>query len=98
MNDEAFEAVLIVLDALAAIGTPAFVGGSLASAIFGTPCSAIDADLVALMRTGHADRQWLDILGVFKVMRKDLDYEYLEKWAARLELPDLLKRARQDAG
>ena len=58
MNDEAFEAVLIVLDALAAIGTPAFVGGSLASAIFGTPCSAIDADLVALMRTGHADRQW----------------------------------------
>jgi len=45
-----------------------------------------------------SDRQWLDILGVFKVMRKDLDYEYLEKWAARLELPDLLKRARQDAG
>ena len=98
MNDEAFEAELIVLDALAAIGTPAFVGGSLASTIFGTPRSTIDADLVALMRTGHADRQWLDILGVFKVMRKDLDYEYLEKWAARLELPDLLKRARQDAG
>ena len=56
MNDEAFEAVLIVLDALAAIGTPAFVGGSLASTIFGTPRSTIDADLVALMRTGHADR------------------------------------------
>jgi len=191
MNDEAFDAALTVLDALNEIGACAFVGGSLASTIFGTPRSTIDADLVARMHFGHAatlvnrlgadfyanleairsaienrscfnvihlttmmkvdvfiakdrdfdrsqlarvvkkpihpdsdrqvlfsspedvilaklewfrlgnevsDRQWLDVLGVMKVMSDGLDFEYLTEWANRLNVSDLLDRARKDAG
>lgn len=191
MNDEAFDAALVVLDALNEIGAPAFVGGSLASTIFGTPRSTIDADLVAHMRPGQvetlirklgaefyastdaiksavenrscfnvihlatmmkvdvfvakdrefdrvqlarivrktihpdserqvafsspedvilaklewyrlgdevSDRQWLDVLGVLKVMADELDFEYLTTWAKRLGVADLLDRARTAAG
>ena len=53
MNDEAFEAALRILDILNEIGADAFVGGSLASTLFGTPRSTIDADLVAQMAPRH---------------------------------------------
>lgn len=41
-----------------------------------------------------SDRQWADVLGVLKVQGDVLDYEYLDRWAPRLEVADLLSRAR----
>lgn len=37
--------------------------------------------------------QWNDVLGVLATSRDSLDLEYLENWAERLELKDLLQRA-----
>src|SRR6266704_4175313 len=45
-----------------------------------------------------SDRQWNDILGVLKVQGTHLDMNYLQKWAANLNVTDLLKRALVDAG
>jgi hypothetical protein len=45
-----------------------------------------------------SDQQWSDILGVLKVRRASLDFAYLEEWADRKGIPDLLGRALQDAG
>jgi hypothetical protein len=45
-----------------------------------------------------SDRQWNDILGVLKVQGTDLDMNYLQKWAANLNVTDLLERALMDAG
>ncbi|MDY7095015.1 MAG: hypothetical protein SX243_18735 [Acidobacteriota bacterium] len=44
-----------------------------------------------------SDRQWGDILGVFKVQGGLLDNEYLDRWAPTLEVADLLTRARSQA-
>ena len=55
--------------------------------------------LVWYRRGGElSDRQWQDVLGVLKVRRKDLEIDYLERWAAELEIEDLLERALADAG
>jgi len=40
-----------------------------------------------------SERQWSDVLGVLAVQRKNLDFEYLKKWAARLRLNELLQQA-----
>jgi len=45
-----------------------------------------------------SDRQWNDVLGVLKVQRKRLDFEYLKEWAAHLEVEDMLRKAYEDAG
>ncbi len=45
-----------------------------------------------------SDRQWNDILGVLKVQGTHLDMNYLQKWAANLNVTDLLERALVDAG
>ena len=42
-------------------------------------------------------RQWEDVLGVLKVQGKDLDLGYVERWATKLQLTDLLQRALSDA-
>ncbi|MBI2805095.1 MAG: hypothetical protein HYX68_08955 [Planctomycetes bacterium] len=44
-----------------------------------------------------SDRQWGDILGVLQVQRDQLDYAYLEQWAAQLGLAELLREARKTA-
>lgn len=49
-------------------------------------------------RGGVAERQWSDVLGVIKVQRSALDYEYLSRWANELGLSDVLHRALEDAG
>jgi hypothetical protein len=41
-----------------------------------------------------SDRQWSDILGVLKIQGRDLDDDYLDKWAPKLDVADLLDRAR----
>lgn len=40
-----------------------------------------------------SDRQWSDIIGVFKVQSGDLDLEYMRRWASDLGVEDLLDRA-----
>jgi hypothetical protein len=50
------------------------------------------------MGGGVSDRQWNDILGVLKVRGAALDMQYLQRWAAVLDVGDLLERALEDAG
>jgi hypothetical protein len=45
-----------------------------------------------------SDRQWRDILGLLKVQAPHLDWTLLERWAERLHVADLLRRARTEAG
>jgi hypothetical protein len=45
-----------------------------------------------------SERQWDDVLGVLKVQRKRLDFDYLKDWARRIEVDDLLRQAYEDAG
>ena len=55
--------------------------------------------LVWYRRGGEtSDRQWQDLLGVLKVRRKELDFDYLERWADDQGIADLLERALADAG
>lgn len=49
------------------------------------------------MGGGVSDRQWSDILGVFKVQSNLLDMEYLQYWSKELNLTDLLNEAIQDS-
>ena len=48
--------------------------------------------------SGVSERQWLDALGVLKVQGGRLDRAYLDRWAANLDLTDLLTRALEAAG
>ncbi len=41
-----------------------------------------------------SDRQWKDILGVLRVQGELLDHDYLDRWAPKLGVLDLLTRAR----
>jgi len=50
------------------------------------------------MGGGVSDRQWKDIQGVFKVQGTTLDMNYLKRWAAVLDVSDLLERALSEAG
>ena len=43
-----------------------------------------------------SDRQWRDILGVFRTQQDKLDSAYLRDWAPRLGIADLLDRARSE--
>lgn len=45
-----------------------------------------------------SDRQWRDVLGVMKVQANQLDFNYLQEWAQRLNLLDLLAKALREAG
>ena len=45
-----------------------------------------------------SERQWTDVLGVLRVQRNVLDYEYLRRWATDLEVLDLLERACTETG
>lgn len=45
-----------------------------------------------------SDRQWKDILGVFKAQQGRLDLDFMKKWAAELGVADLFERASREAG
>lgn len=64
------------------------------SAYFATPEDIILAKLEWYRSGGEvSDRQWDDVLGVFKVQGEQLDRQYLRRWSAELEVTDLLERA-----
>jgi hypothetical protein len=44
-----------------------------------------------------SDRQWQDILGVINVQSNKLDLTYLNSWAKKLNLFELLQQALKDA-
>ena len=44
-----------------------------------------------------SDRQWRDILGIFKLQSGRLDLDYMKKWAIEIRVADLLGRAVQEA-
>lgn len=46
----------------------------------------------------QSDKQWRDILGVLKLQGENLDLAYLQHWAERLNLTQLLTQARTEAG
>lgn len=41
-----------------------------------------------------SEKQWRDIVGVLRISQKTLDNPYLDSWAIRLQLTELLLRAR----
>ena len=43
-----------------------------------------------------SERQWTDITNILAI-NQNLDFEYLNLWAAKLEVTDLLEKARVDA-
>jgi hypothetical protein len=43
-----------------------------------------------------SDRQWSDIIGVIKIQASQIDSMYLQQWAGKLGLKDLLQRALQE--
>lgn len=47
---------------------------------------------------GVSDRQWCDVLGVLKVQAERLDLAHLRRWAAALELAELLEQALSESG
>lgn len=47
---------------------------------------------------GVSDRQWNDVKAVLQVQAGALDDDYLNEWAVKLNLADLLAEARADAG
>ncbi len=44
-----------------------------------------------------SEHQWRDVLGVLAVNAGGLDAAYLDRWAAELEIADLLERARGES-
>lgn len=44
-----------------------------------------------------SDRQYKDVLGVIKIQKNVLDWNYLEYWAKELNVIDLLERVKKDS-
>jgi hypothetical protein len=62
-----------------------------------TPEDALLAKLQWYRDGGEvSDRQWSDIGGII-IQNPNLDWEYVNNWAARLHVADLLARARAEA-
>jgi len=70
------------------------------SAYFASPEDVVLAKLEWYLSGGEvSDRQWNDILGVLKVQAERLDRHYLQQWAQRIGVRDILDRAlRQSEG
>jgi hypothetical protein len=48
------------------------------------------------MGGGVSERQWRDALGVLRIQGDSLDHGYLDIWASRLDVRDLLEKARDE--
>jgi hypothetical protein len=49
-------------------------------------------------RQSQSEKQWRDVLGVLKVQGDSLDFDYLNHWAAQLDLTELMQQAIAAAG
>ena len=68
------------------------------SAKFASPEDTILSKLEWYRMGGEvSDRQWRDILGIFKTRAGELDLAYLRKWANELKVNVLLDRALKDS-
>jgi type IV secretory pathway TrbF-like protein len=68
------------------------------SAYFASPEDTILAKLEWFRRGGEvSERQWRDVIGILKVSAGILDLEYLRKWAAELNVVDLLEKALRES-
>lgn len=91
---DAIAVALRVGEAIESVGGAYFVGGSLASSLQGEPRATNDIDLVIDV---PADRQWHDVVEVLRVSGPAMDRSYLESWADRLHLREVLGRATGEA-
>lgn len=46
----------------------------------------------------QSEKQWRDVLGVLKTQGSELDFAYLQHWATKLEISELLEQATLEAG
>lgn len=67
MLSEPLAATFLVIEALEALDVPYLIGGSLASAIHGVARATVDTDLVADLRSEHAERLAQALSGAFYV-------------------------------
>ena len=66
-----------------------------AEAFFASPEDIILVKLDWFRQGGEvSERQWRDVLGVLLVQAERLDMDYLQEWAAKLGINDLLEKAR----
>jgi len=74
---------------------PTRVGGGVPLDLYVTSPEDIVLAKLDWYRQGgeQSDRQWRDVLGVLRVQSNALDRVYLEYWAKRLRISDLLNRA-----
>lgn len=70
-----------------------------------TACYVASAEAIILQKLRWfqkggcvSERQWDDVLGVLKVQAAALDYTYLQRWSAELDVAELLQQSLQDAG
>lgn len=49
-------------------------------------------------RGSQSEKQWRDVLGVLKLQGNSLDFEYLRRWSAEMELAETLDRAFRESG
>lgn len=45
----------------------------------------------------RSENQWKDALGVLKIQKDNLDFNYLKKWAAELGIDDVLDRLIEES-
>jgi len=96
-HDEPLQLALSVIRILEDLGATAWVGGSLASSIFGIPRATQDADIVADLRVEMA-RPLVERLGEeFYADAERIDRAYLQAMADNLELSDLLEELIREA-
>ncbi|MFL0606465.1 hypothetical protein [Cylindrospermopsis raciborskii] len=50
------------------------------------------------MANSESQKQWRDILGVLKLQKELLDFDYLGEWGKKLNLTDLLLQALRESG
>jgi hypothetical protein len=65
---------------------------------FASPEDTVLNKLEWYMKGGEvSDRQWNDVLGILKVQGKELDIDYLKRWAENLSLSHLLNKVFDEA-
>lgn len=63
---------------------------------FASPEDTILAKLIWAKKS-ESERQFNDALGIIKIQKENLDYEYLKKWAHKTGVYELLQKALKEA-